>query len=83
ERLDHSVPPRGRLEDCIELALTFLSSPWNIYKNGDHVVRQTVLRLAFSEPLQCGQNGVYGTPKLSFPFKYLGGVLGSKSEMVL
>lgn len=83
ERLEQSVPPRGRLEDCIELALKFLSSPWNIYKNGDRVMRRTVLRLAFSEPLRCGQNGVYGTPKSSFPFRYLGGILGSKSEMVL
>ncbi len=83
ERLENSVPPKGRLEDCIELALKFLSSPWNIYKNGDHVMRQTVLRLAFSEPVRYGQNGVYGTPKLSFPFKYLRDNFLMKSEMVL
>ncbi|MEP3847439.1 MAG: recombinase family protein [Paracoccaceae bacterium] len=39
ERLENSVPSKGRLEDCIELALKFLSSPWNIYKNGDHAMR--------------------------------------------
>jgi len=83
ERLEQSVPPKGRLEECIELSLKFLASPWNIYKNGDHVMRQTVLRLAFSEPLRCGQNGVYGTPKLSFPFKCLGNFLEPKSEMAL
>jgi site-specific DNA recombinase len=83
ERLDKSIPPKGRLEDCIELALGFLSNPWNIYKNGDFVMRQTVLRLAFAEPLKYSQNGVYGTPELSFPFKFLGGFLGQKSEMVL
>jgi site-specific DNA recombinase len=83
ERLDKSIPPKGRLEDCIELALGFLSSPWNIYKNGGFVMRQTVLRLAFAEPLKYSQNGVYGTPELSFPFKFLGGFLGQKSEMVL
>ena len=83
ERLDKSIPPKGRLEDCIELALGFLSNSWNIYKNGDFVMRQTVLRLAFAEPLKYSQNGVYGTPELSFPFKFLEGFLGTKSEMVL
>jgi hypothetical protein len=83
ERVETTVPPKGRLEDCIELALNFLSSPLNIYKNGDFAMRQTVLRLVFSEPLKYGQNGVYGTPELSFPFKYLEGISGSKSEMVL
>jgi site-specific DNA recombinase len=83
ERLDKTIPPKGRLEDCIELALGFLSNPWNIYKNGDFVMRQTVLRLAFAEPLKYSQNGVYGTPEFSFPFKFLGGFSGEKSEMVL
>ncbi len=69
ERIAKSVPPQGRLEECIELSLKFLSSPWNIWKNGDFAMRQTVLRLAFSEPLKCSMKGVYGTPNLSFPFK--------------
>jgi len=30
EKIAKSVPPKGRLEDCIELSLKFLSSPWNI-----------------------------------------------------
>ena len=83
EKIDNAVPEKGRLEDCMELAMRFLSSPWNIYKNGDYALRQTVLRLAFAEPLRYSLNGVYGTPELSFPFKYLGGISGSKSEMVL
>ena len=82
ERLGNSVPEKGRFEDCMELALRFLSSPWKIYKNGDFAMRQTVLRLAFAEQLRYGKNGVYGTPELSFPFKYLGGISVKKSEMV-
>ena len=82
ERIDKTVPPKGRLEDCIELALRFLSNPWNIYKNGDFAMRQTVLRLAFAEPLRYGQNGMYRTPEFSFPFNYLAGTSGQKSEMV-
>ena len=76
ERIGKSVPPKGRLEDCIELSLSFLSSPWNIWKNGDLAMRHTVLRLAFAEPLRYSQNGVYETPKFSFPFKYLGKISG-------
>lgn len=83
ERVETTVPPKGRLEDCIELALNFLANPWNIYKKGDFTLRQTVLRLVFSKPLTYGQNGVYGTPELSFPFRYLAGISGEKSEMVL
>lgn len=83
EKIDNAVPEKGRFEDCMELALQFLSSPWKIYKNGDYAMRQTVLRLAFAEPLRYCQNGMYGTPELSFPFKYLRGFSGQKSEMVL
>lgn len=82
ERVENVVPPEGRLEGCIEHALRFLSSPWKFYKNGDYVMRQTVLRLAFLEPLRYGHNGVYGTPKIAFPFKALAGISGKKSEMV-
>ncbi len=83
ERLEKSLPPKGRLEDCMELTLKFLSSPWEIYKNGDFALRQAVLRLAFSRPLRYTQNGVYGTPEFSFPFSNLGDLFGAKSEMVL
>lgn len=82
-KLDAVAPAKGRLEECIELSLRFLSSPWKIYKNGDFAMRQTVLRLAFAEPLRYCPNGMYRTPEFSFPFRYLGGFSGPKSEMVL
>ena len=72
----------ARFEECIELALRFLSRPWDIYKNGSSAVRQTVLRLAFSEPLTFTPDGVYGTPKKTFPFKVLGGLSAKKCKMV-
>ncbi|MDD9715791.1 hypothetical protein PVW48_03490 [Dinoroseobacter sp. PD6] len=71
ERLEKTAPPKGQLEDCIELALKFLASPWRLYKNGDHAMRQLVLRLAFSRPLRYFQNGMYRTPKFSFLFQIL------------
>ena len=83
EKIAQAVPPKGRLEEVIELSLRFLSSPWNIYQNGQFQERQTVLRLAFTEPLRYCRNEGFGTPNLSFPFKALGEFLGPKSEMVL
>jgi len=47
ERLDQTVPPQGRLEECIELSLQFLANPWKIYEKGCFALKQTVLRLAF------------------------------------
>ncbi|MDB2407011.1 recombinase family protein [Jannaschia sp.] len=83
EQVSQPLPNVGKFEECIELALTFLSRPWNIYKNGSYAVRQTVLRLAFSQPLSFTPEGVYGTPKTAIPFKVLGGLSSKKCEMVL
>lgn len=83
EKAAKDVPTKARLEDCMELTLRFLSSPWNTYKNGSHAVQQTVLRLAFAEPLTYCQNQGYGTIKTAFPFKVLGDLTGQNGEMVL
>ena len=83
EKATKELPTKARLEDCMELTLRFLSSPWNIYKNGTHAVQQTVLRLAFAEPLRYCRNNGYGTIKTAFPFKVLGDLTGLNGEMVL
>ncbi len=83
EKTQTIVPKKGKLEECIELSLKFLSNPWDIYKNGSYAMRQVVLRLAFVEPLPYCRNDGYGTPKISFPFKMLGGSSGRNEEMVL
>ena len=65
--------PEGRLEEVIELALDFISNPWNIWKTGRLSLQRTVLRLAFSERLAyCREEG-YRTPKTTLPFNMLGG----------
>ena len=71
EKIENAVPEKGRLEDCMELAMRFLSSSWNIYKNGDYALRQTVLRLAFAKPLRYSLNGVHGTPEFFLPIQIL------------
>jgi site-specific DNA recombinase len=47
ERASRTLPEKGRLEEFIELSLTFLANHWNIWNNGPPALRQAVLRLAF------------------------------------
>ena len=83
ERAVKELPDADTQSGCMELSLGLLSNPWDIYKNGSHAVQQTVLRLAFSEPLSYCQKKWYGTPEISLPFKVLGEISGQKSKMVL
>lgn len=83
EKARKASPPKGQLEDFFELSLRFLSSPWNIYKNGDPQMRRTVLKLAFAEPLRFNRHEGYRTPETTLPFKVLEGASTSKVGMVL
>ncbi len=83
EKLSNALSETLTKSECMELSLSFLSSPWKVYENGSHAAKQTVLRLAFQEPLTYCPDEAYGTPKLSFPFKVLGEIASAKKEMVL
>ncbi|MCD1628105.1 recombinase family protein [Seohaeicola saemankumensis] len=83
EKVSGVLPDRHTKSECMELSLSFLSNPWKVYKNGGHAAKQTVLRLAFQEPLTYCPKEAYGTPKFSFPFKVLGEITRAKKEMVL
>ncbi|MEJ8472877.1 recombinase family protein [Roseibium algae] len=82
ERVENHIPPKGRLEEFIELSLVFLSRPWEIYENGSLAVKRTVLRLAFSEPLRYSRENGYRTTETTFPFKVLAGFNNQNEEMV-
>ena len=82
ERAARTVPPKGRFEEFIELSLEFLSKPWNLYENGSLALKQTVLRLAFAEPLRYSRESGYRTIETTLPFKVLAGFDNPKSEMV-
>jgi site-specific DNA recombinase len=82
ERASTILPPKGKLEESIEHALAFLSSPWNIWKNGSLAMRQSVLRLAFVEPLRYSGASGYRTPEFAFPFRVLAGISTSKCRLV-
>lgn len=82
EKAETMVPAKGRFGESIELALRFLANPWNIYENGSLPLRQTVLRLAFVEPLRYSRENGYRTIETAFPFKVLAGLQGPDCQMV-
>jgi site-specific DNA recombinase len=82
ERAERIVPPKGRFEEFIELSLEFLARPWFIYQNGPLALKQTVLRLAFSQPPRYSRECGYRTIETAFPFKVLVGFDSPTSEMV-
>ncbi|MBM7069949.1 recombinase family protein [Actibacterium sp. 188UL27-1] len=81
ERMAYGGKPLNTLEESFELALRFLSSPWNIWKNGRIEWQKTVLRLAFVEPIRYSRNQGVRTPNFSFPFKVLEGISTADCEM--
>ena len=82
EKMKNGTASVGRFEDFIELPLNFLANPWNIWKSGQSILRQTVLRLAFSERIAyCRETG-YRTPKTTLPFKVLEVFNTGKEELV-
>ncbi|SEJ65743.1 Site-specific DNA recombinase [Pseudooceanicola nitratireducens] len=82
ERAESAVPSEVRLSEFIEPAMTFLASPWNIYKNGNFALKRTVLKLAFAEPLRYSRNEGYRTAETTFPFKVLADFSSLKCGMV-
>ena len=79
ENASKPLPSKARKERCIELALGFVSRPYDIYKNGSYALKKLVLRLAFLKPVTFAGDGVYSTPELTLPFRMLGGNLTEKS----
>ncbi len=83
ERGENWAPPKGKCEECIELALNFLSSPCKIYENGGHAECSLVAKLAFAKPVRYSRKEGYRTPEISFPFKVLRDISDGHGEMVL
>ena len=73
-------PKRGYSE-MFELALRFLSSPWNIWENGSFIDRRNVLKLAFKGQVPYTRENGFSNSKLSIPFKVLGSFESTKREM--
>jgi len=75
EKLTKSSVPKERYDQFIELSMSFLANPWNLWSSGQFQLKRLVLRLAFAERIEYDWNSGYRTPKISLPFKVLGGIL--------
>lgn len=73
ENLANRATPKGSFDDVLELAMQFLSNPWKLWETGHAALRQTVLRLAFTERLHYHRITGARTPKTALVFKALGG----------
>ncbi len=82
ERMLQTGQPKKAFEEMFEHAMTFLASPWNIWRNEGLAWRRTVLRLAFAEPIPYCRNDGLRTPEIAFPFKVLAGIQTGDCEMV-
>lgn len=78
----HSVGKPGyTLEESFELAFRFLSSPCYVIKNHSLKRKETVLGLAFSEPISYCRIQGGRTPEIAIPVKPLADLSTGKCEM--
>lgn len=63
--------PKGSFEKMFKLAMRFLANPYEIWKNGDILIKRTVLRLVFASPITFSRKEGLRTPETTFPFKVL------------
>ncbi|MGO6990606.1 recombinase family protein [Rhizobium ruizarguesonis] len=82
EKVDRISPPTRKLDDFIEPALALLSSPWNIYENGNLPFKRAVLRLVFADPIRYSLKYGYRTANTTIPFKMLASISSVNGEMV-
>ena len=82
EKLENRAVSQGRFDDFIEHAMNFLANPWKLWTSEQFTLKQTVLRLAFSERIAYCRKDGYRTPKLSIPFRVLSDICEGNKEMV-
>ena len=59
-----------------------MSNPWKIYEKDTFVLKRTVLKLAFAQPLRYNRNEGYRTAEITYPFKVLADFLQQKCGLV-
>ncbi len=74
DQLANCQPPKGKLEEILELSLQFLANPWKLWESGQITLQRTVLRLAFADRLVYDRFEGARTPKTALPFKALEGI---------
>lgn len=81
EKHDQLGQKPGSFDDLFELAVSFLSKPYELWASGNLALQKLVLRLTFAEQLvYCPKEGTR-TPKTTMPFKLLESFRGGKTRM--
>ena len=74
--------PQHVYDEIFELAMAFLSTPWNLWESGQTNLRKLVLRLAFPDRISYKRGSGFSNAKKAFPFRLLESVSGSEIGMV-
>ena len=82
EKSGNSNLPNKPPDEMFELAYQFLANPCKIWEKGSLRVKKTILKLVFSDKLDCCRKEGLRTPKTTLPFRYLDELARSDCEMV-
>ena len=82
EKLNTSERPFKPFDQMYRTAMDFIKNPNKIWMLGSLEEKRAVLKLVFTDRLTWDRKGMYRTPKLSLPFKHLGGDFMGKIQMV-
>ncbi len=74
EQLANQAESKGKFEEQLEPALTFLANPWKLWQTGNTTLRRIVLRLAFTDRIEYCRDRGPRTPETALPFKMLSAV---------
>nr|GGI00954.1 hypothetical protein GCM10011355_30450 [Aquisalinus luteolus] len=81
EKAARTGQPTRPYEELFQLALDFLSNPWNLWSSGNLKDRRMVLKLTFSERLAYHRELGFSNPKTSLPFRVLEEICMDRSKM--
>lgn len=81
ETLEKRTARHRPFGEMFELAMGFLSNPWNTWVSGSLAHKHAVLKMTFEERLVYRRNEGFRTPKTTCVFRALEGFRGSKTEL--
>ncbi len=81
ENIEKCGAPLRGYDETFRTAMSFLSSPWNLWQSESIEDKRATLKLTFSGVLRYHRKEGFRTPEISLPFSVLGDVLMSKMEM--
>ncbi len=80
--IDRMSFPDRSFDEMFELAMKFISSPYNIWEKTSCSVKRVVLRMVFASPMAYSRNEGVRTPETTLPFKALDYFRGANLKMV-